>query len=91
MATRRWLSLWENVLAAIDVLLPVRNGLPFLGEAIDSILKQTFSDWRLLVLDHGSSDGSLELAQRYEDQDARIEVYSFPKAHGLAGLLNAGL
>ena len=48
-------------MATIDVLMPVRNGMPFLAEAIDSIRKQTFSDWRLLVLDHGSSDGSLEL------------------------------
>jgi glycosyltransferase involved in cell wall biosynthesis len=85
------MPLWENFVAAIDVLLPVRNGLPFLGEAIDSILNQTFSDWRLLVLDHGSSDGSLEVAQKYEDRDTRIEVYSLPEAHGLAGLLNAGL
>jgi glycosyltransferase involved in cell wall biosynthesis len=91
VASRRWLSLWENGLAAIDVLLPVRNGLPYLGEAMDSILNQTFSDWRLLVLDHGSSDGSLDLAQQYEDRDARIAVYSFPEASGLAGLLNAGL
>ncbi len=78
-------------MAAIDVLLPVRNGLPFLGEAIDSIRKQTFPDWRLLILDHGSSDGSVALSQRYEEQDPRIKVFSFPKADGLAGLLNVGL
>jgi glycosyltransferase involved in cell wall biosynthesis len=78
-------------MAAIDVLLPVRNGMPFLGEAIDSIRNQTFSDWRLLVLDHGSSDGSMELAHRYASKDKRIEAFSFPDADGLAGLLNAGL
>jgi glycosyltransferase involved in cell wall biosynthesis len=78
-------------LATIDVLLPVRNGLPFLGEAIDSVRIQTFSDWRLLILDHGSSDGSLALAQRYQEEDSRIEVFSHPDADGLAGLLNAGL
>ena len=42
-------------MATVDVLLPVRNGLPFLGEAIESIRTQTFTDWRLLILDHGSS------------------------------------
>jgi glycosyltransferase involved in cell wall biosynthesis len=77
--------------ATVDVLLPVRNGLPFLGEAIESIRSQTFSDWRLLILDHGSLDGSLELAQKYEEEDARIKVFSFPDADGLGGLLNAGL
>jgi glycosyltransferase involved in cell wall biosynthesis len=77
--------------AAIDVLLPVRNGVRFLGESIDSIRNQTLRDWRLLVLDHGSNDGSVELAHEYADRDKRIEVFSFPKADGLAGLLNAGL
>jgi glycosyltransferase involved in cell wall biosynthesis len=77
--------------ATFDVLLPVRNGLPYLGESIDSIRNQTLSDWRLLVLDHGSSDGSLELAQRYAEKDDRIKVFSFPEADGLGGLLNLGL
>jgi glycosyltransferase involved in cell wall biosynthesis len=84
-------AIQEKYVATIDVLLPVRNGLPFLGEAIESIRSQTFSDWRLLILDHGSSDGSVVLSQKYEERDARIKVFSFPKADGLAGLLNAGL
>lgn len=78
-------------MATFDVLLPVKNGIDYLGEAIDSICQQTFRDWRLLILDHGSTDGSLELAQRYAEQDPRIEVHCLPWAQGLAGLLNAGL
>jgi glycosyltransferase involved in cell wall biosynthesis len=78
-------------MATIDVILPVRDGIRFLGEAIDSIRNQTFYDWRLLILDHGSSDGSIELAYKYADKDKRIEVFSFPEADGLGGLLNAGL
>jgi hypothetical protein len=78
-------------MATIDVLLPVRNALPFLGESIESIQNQTFGDWRLLILDHGSSDGSLEVAQRYEEDDSRIKVFSLPEADGLGELLNAGI
>jgi glycosyltransferase involved in cell wall biosynthesis len=78
-------------MAAIDVILPVRNGISFLGEAIDSIRNQTILDWRLLVLDHGSSDGSMELARMYADKDKRVEVYSFPEAEGIAELRNRGL
>jgi len=77
--------------ATIDVVLPVRNGMPFLAEAIDSIRNQTFSDWRLLVLDHGSVDGSLELAQRLAQTDRRIRVSSHPEANGIAALRNIGL
>ena len=75
----------------IDVLMPVRNGVQFLGEAIDSIRNQTFSDWRLLILDHGSQDGSAELAHRYAESDKRIEIFSFPAADGIAELRNFGL
>ncbi|HEX4984503.1 MAG TPA: glycosyltransferase family 2 protein [Burkholderiales bacterium] len=78
-------------MATFDVLLPVRNGMAFFPQSLDSIRAQTFRDWRLLVLDHGSIDGSLELARDYARRDARIEVHSFPRAHGLSGLLNCGL
>jgi len=78
-------------MATIDVLLPVKNGIDYLAESLNSICNQTYKDWRLLVLDHGSTDGSKEMAERYHQQDPRVEVYSFPDAEGLAGLLNKGL
>ena|SRR5258708_5850783 len=78
-------------MAAIDVMMPVKNGLPFLPEAIDSIRNQNFSDWRLLVLDHGSTDGSRQLAEHYAEMDKRISVSSHPYAQGIAELRNIGL
>lgn len=78
-------------MATFDVLLPVKDGLPYLEASIASIQGQTWRDWRLLVLDHGSRDGSLELAQRYAEADARIQVHSLPHAVGLSGLLNHGI
>jgi len=78
-------------LAKIDVLLPVKNGVDFLAESLDSLLAQTFADWRALVLDHGSTDGSAEMVQQYQRRDPRIELHRLPHAQGLSGLLNAGL
>lgn len=78
-------------MAKIDILLPVKNGKDFLAEAIDSVRAQTVKDWRLLVLDHGSTDGSREMAEAYHARDSRVEVHSFPQAKGLSGLLNRGL
>ncbi len=78
-------------MATIDVLLPVKNGHAYLGEAIDSVSRQSFRDWRLLVLDHGSTDGSVELAHSHAARDKRIKVHRFPDAPGLSGLLNQGL
>ncbi len=78
-------------MATIDVLLPVKDGLPYLAASLDSVCRQSYRDWRLLVLDHGSCDGSLALARRYAETDRRIEVHCFPDADGLSGLLNRGL
>ncbi|HSH54727.1 MAG TPA: glycosyltransferase [Methylotenera sp.] len=78
-------------MATFDVLLPVKNGIAYFAEALDSICNQTFQDWRLLVLDHGSTDGSFELATEYAARDPRVVVKSFPEAKGLSGLLNCGL
>jgi glycosyltransferase involved in cell wall biosynthesis len=78
-------------MAKIDVLLPVKNGVAYLSEAIDSIINQSFSDWRLIVLDHGSTDGSHEMALDYAKNDNRVEVYQFIDAVGLSGLLNKGI
>ena len=75
----------------ISVLLPVKNGDAYLGEAIDSVRAQTFADWRLLVLDHGSTDRSRVIAEAFAANDARIVVHCLPTAVGLPGLLNAGL
>src|SRR5215469_8483471 len=82
---------WRHRLATIDVLLPVRNGMPYLNEAIESIRNQTYSDWRLLILDHGSSDGSAELAGSHADKDRRIRILPMADAPDVAALLNEGL
>lgn len=78
-------------MATFDILLPVKNGIAYLAESIDSIRRQTFQDWHLYVLDHGSNDGSRELAEHYAEHDKRISVHCLPYAHGLSGLLNLGL
>ncbi|MES2831793.1 MAG: glycosyltransferase [Pseudomonadota bacterium] len=78
-------------MATFDVLLPVKDGIAFLAESIESIIGQTYQDWRLIVLDHGSTDGSVELSNHYAERDARVIVRAFPNAVGLSGLLNCGL
>ena len=56
-------------MARIDVWLPVRDGGPALARAVASIRRQTFRDWRLILVDDGSTDGEVE---RTADRDPRI-------------------
>ena len=52
-------------MSAVTWLLPVRDGLPFLAEALASIERQTFRDFTVLAWDNGSSDGSAELLRQW--------------------------
>ena len=61
--------------ARIDILLATWNGQRYLAEQIDSILTQTFTDWRLLIRDDGSTDGTPDIIKRYVSENPdRIAV-----------------
>ncbi len=57
---------------AISVVTSVYNGLPYLPDAIRSILSQTLADFEYLIIDDGSTDGSWEVLRRIASQDGRI-------------------
>ncbi|MCR9196347.1 MAG: glycosyltransferase family 2 protein, partial [Hyphomonas sp.] len=52
--------------------MPVYNAAPYLETAIQSILNQTFGDFELVILDDGSTDGSIDVAVRFAALDSRI-------------------
>lgn len=62
----------------ISVIMPVYNAERYIAEAVESILAQTFTDFEFLIIDDGSTDGSLEILERYAAQDARIRLRSRP-------------
>jgi glycosyltransferase involved in cell wall biosynthesis len=73
---------------AISVILPVHNGLPYLREAVESILGQSFPDFELLAIDDGSTDGSAVYLEALDDPRLRI----FRRNHsGITPGLNFGL
>lgn len=56
----------------ISVVLPVYNGAPYLTEAIDSVLSQTFRNFELIIIDDGSSDDSAAVISSYKDRRIRF-------------------
>lgn len=60
----------------VSVALAVYNGAQYLGEAIDSILAQTFTNFELIVIDDGSTDDTLAILRKFEAKDARVRVVS---------------
>jgi|GEM_PF-2893589 len=76
--------------AAVTVILPVYNGEAYLEAAIRSVIDQEYKDWKLLIVNDGSTDGSIEVCNRFEKEDERIRVIH-QKNGGLANALNTGL
>jgi len=75
-------------MAAITVLMPVYNGMPYLPEAVHSILSQTFRDFVYLIINDGSTDGSEEYLNGLDDP--RVRVVHRPHC-GTGATLNVGL
>ena len=78
-----------NMKPKVSIIMPVYNVAPYLKEAIDSILSQTFTDYELIVLNDCSPDNSEEILNTYTDK--RIIRYLGDKNVGLASILNIGI
>mgnify|MGYP000323787934 CR=1 FL=1 len=63
----------------VSVCIPTFNRVNLLPYAIDSVIKQTYQDWELIVCDDGSTDDTPELMSQY--QDSRINYIQIGRAH----------
>jgi GT2 family glycosyltransferase len=73
----------------VTVLLAVRDGEPYVREAVESVLAQTFSDFEFLVVDDASSDRTVEILESFGDE--RIRVLRNERNLGQVPSLNRGL
>ena len=74
----------------VSVIMPAYNAEKYIGEAIASVCAQTYKNWNLLILDDGSADRTVEIAESYAQQDARIQVLCNPQNMGVARTRNRG-
>ena len=74
----------------ISVLMPVYNAAPYLAEAIQSILAQTWVDFEFLIINDGSTDGSAAVIDGFARQDQRVKVLH-QENRGIVEALNQGL
>lgn len=71
----------------ISVLMPVYNAERYVAKAVQSILDQTYRDFEFLIIDDGSTDGSLAILREFEKLDPRIRLISRPNT-GIVVALN---
>ena len=72
----------------VSIGMPVRNNEKTLAVALQSILKQTYTNWELLLIDDGSSDGTSTIARRFAGADNRIRFVSHKDTLGISARLN---
>ncbi len=80
----------EYVPGLISIIVPVYNVRNYLRRCIDSIVRQTYTDIEILIIDDGSDDGSGQICDDYQKEDKRIKVFHV-KNRGASAARNLGL
>ncbi len=77
----------------VSIIVPVYNAIKYIEAAIDSVVRQTYPDWELILVDDGSTDGTFECMETYCSvlADERIRIVRTPSNTGAAGARNYGL
>ena len=74
----------------ISVITPIYQAEKLLPGCVESVLGQTLTDWELLLIDDGSTDGSAAICDAYGARDSRIRVFHKPNG-GVSSARNLGL
>jgi hypothetical protein len=75
-------------MAKVSVCIPTYNHAQFIGAAIESVLKQTFQDFEIIVTDNASQDNTAEVVECYASHDPRIRYVRNPSNLGMVGNWN---
>lgn len=74
----------------ISIVIPIYNKKRYLSDAVRSVLNQTFTDFELLLIDDGSTDGSGAICERLAETDDRVKVFHTAN-HGVSAARNYGI
>lgn len=77
-------------MSKVSVIVPVYNTEKYLPRCIDSLLSQTFTCFEIILIDDGSTDGSLDVCRKYAENDNRIKVL-YAKHSSIGSVRNIGL
>ena len=73
----------------VDVIMPAYNGSRYISKAIDSVLRQTYPFFNLIIVEDGSSDDTWDIISRYKDE--RIYKYKNDRNYGISYSTNKAI
>ena len=74
----------------LSIIIPVYNTEKYLHRCVDSVLQQNMSDYELILVDDGSTDGSGKICDEYKEKDSRVKVIH-TQNQGVSKARNTGL
>lgn len=78
-------------LPVVSVIIPTHNRAALLPRAIQSVIRQTFDDWEIVLIDDGSTDDTADLAMTYADELNERFIYHAQENLGASAARNAGI
>jgi teichuronic acid biosynthesis glycosyltransferase TuaG len=75
----------------VSIIMPAHNSERTMGEAVNSVVTQTYPDWELLIIDDASKDSTRRIASEFASDDPRIRVVPLDKNVGVAEARNIGI
>lgn len=78
-----------NMIPKVSVIMPVFNGDKYLAEAIESVFRQTYADWELIIVDDCSTDGTRKILDGV--QDPRVKIFHHEKNLGSVASRNGAI
>ncbi len=78
-------------MTTVTIIIPTYNRCDVISRAIESVLTQTFGDYELVIVDDGSTDGSLDLIRRYSNEEKRVRYVAHDQNRGPSAARNTGI
>lgn len=74
-----------------SVVMPAYNSEKYIAEAIESVIKQTYKNWELIVVNDASTDDTEKIIKSYQERDKRIKLISLSENQGVASARNTAI
>ncbi|MFG6119271.1 glycosyltransferase family 2 protein [Thalassobacillus sp. B23F22_16] len=81
----------NNETPLVSVITPAYNAERFIGETIQSVIDQTFTDWEMVIVDDRSQDRTIEIVEKYQKKDSRIRLIVLEENSGSAVARNTAI